>query len=234
MGRESSSSARTWELSYDAARRAFWFYPYSATRSFALYTGADSTPVAGTWMDLEIRYDAAADGGAQPPGVPTALSGVPGDGSVILDWSTPASDGGGAISGYRITPYVGATAQTPVFTASGATHATVDGLSNGTAHTFRVAALDAGGTGLDSAASAAYVRLAATTVPGAPGTPSGNAGDRSVTLDWTASASDGYSPITGYRITPYAGGTALPAVDAARRPRIARSPAWTTPTHSTT
>jgi len=44
------------------------------------------------------------------------------------------------------------------------------------------------------------------TVPGAPGTPTGVAGDRRVTLSWTAPASNGGSPITGYTATASPGG----------------------------
>ncbi|HTY73836.1 MAG TPA: fibronectin type III domain-containing protein [Actinomycetes bacterium] len=38
--------------------------------------------------------------------------------------------------------------------------------------------------------------------PGAPGTPSAVAGDGSATVSWTAPDSDGYSPVTGYDVTP--------------------------------
>ena len=45
--------------------------------------------------------------------------------------------------GYRITPFIGANAQTPVNTGSPATGFTVTGLTNGTAYTFTVAATNA-------------------------------------------------------------------------------------------
>src|SRR4051794_21750802 len=47
------------------------------------------------------------------PGAPTGVSGASGNGSVALNWTAPASNGGAAITSYRITPYVGATAQAP-------------------------------------------------------------------------------------------------------------------------
>ena len=40
------------------------------------------------------------------------VGGSAGDASVALSWTAPASNGGSAITGYRVTPYIGATAQT--------------------------------------------------------------------------------------------------------------------------
>ena len=77
-------------------------------------------------------------------------------------------DGGSPITSYRITPYIGATAQTAIVTGTTATTRTVTGLTNGTAYTFTVAAINGVGTGADSAASAAITPTAAATAPGAP------------------------------------------------------------------
>ena len=149
--------------------------------------------------------------GTTAPGAPTGVGGSAGDASVALSWTAPASNGGSAITGYRVTPYIGATAQTPVLTGSAATTFTVTGLTNGTAYTFTVAAINAVGTGADSAATAA-ITPAAATAPGAPTGVGGSAGDASVALSWTAPASDGGSTITGYRVTPYIGATAQSAI----------------------
>ena len=145
-------------------------------------------------------------------GAPTGVGGTAADASVDLSWTAPASDGGSAITGYRVTPFIGATAQTPILTGSAATSSTVSGLTNGTAYTFKVAAINAVGTGADSAASAAITPAAAATAPGAPTGVGGTAGDASVALSWTPPASDGGSSITGYRVTPFIGATAQTAV----------------------
>jgi peptidoglycan/xylan/chitin deacetylase (PgdA/CDA1 family) len=156
----------------------------------------------------DVTVAAPAGGSASAPGAPTGVSGTPGNGSVALTWTAPASDGGSAITGYRVTPYIGGTAQTPVLTGSTGTSFTVNGLTNGTAYTFTVAAINAVGTGLDSAASAPVTPTGSpATVPGPPTNVSGTPGNGSVALTWTAPSSNG-SPITSYLITPYIGGTA--------------------------
>jgi hypothetical protein len=75
------------------------------------------------------------------------VTGTAGDGSVTLDWTAPASDGGSPVTGYRITPFVGGAAQTPVDTGSTTTSRTITGLTNGTAYTITVAGTNAVGTG---------------------------------------------------------------------------------------
>ena len=96
------------------------------------------------------------------------MNGTAGNASVALTWTAPASDGGSPITGYRITPYIGTVAQTPVLTGSPATNFNVTGLTNGTTYTFTVAAINAVGTGPDSAASPPLTPVATPTVPGAP------------------------------------------------------------------
>jgi len=172
-------------------------YTFRVAAINAVGTGPDSaasaavTPVAGA------------------PGAPTGVSGTAGNGQVAVSWTAPSSNGGSAITGYRVTPYVGGVAQAPVPTGSASTSYTVTGLTNGTAYTFRVAAINAVGTGPDSAPSAA---VTPGTIPGAPSAVVGSAGNRSVALSWSAPSSNGGSAITGYRVTPYVGGVAQAAV----------------------
>src|SRR6185437_5223863 len=94
---------------------------------------------------------------APPSAVPDAPSGVvgtPKDGAVALRWSAPGFNGGSPVTDYQITPYLGGVAQTPIRTGSTGTSYTVGDLTNGTAYTFTVAAVNAVGTGSDSDASA--------------------------------------------------------------------------------
>jgi hypothetical protein len=83
------------------------------------------------------------------PGAPTAVSAQPASASARVTWTAPA-DGGSAITGYTVTPYIGSTAQTPFVAGTSATSATVPGLTNGTAYRFTVKATNAVGTGSES------------------------------------------------------------------------------------
>ena len=82
---------------------------------------------------------------------------------------------------------------------------TVTGLTNGTAYTFTVAAINSVGTGPASAASNSVTPAPVVTVPGAPTIGTATAGNASATVTWTAPASNGGSAITGYVITPSSG-----------------------------
>jgi Domain of unknown function (DUF4082)/Fibronectin type III domain len=91
---------------------------------------------------------------AAPPAAPTGVAGAAGNAAATVSWTAPGN-GGSAITGYTVTPFIGATAQTPT-TVSGsppATAATIAGLANGTTYTFTVSANNAAGTSPVSAPS---------------------------------------------------------------------------------
>jgi len=99
------------------------------------------------------------------PGPPTGVSGTPGIGQVSLSWSAPASNGGSAITGYRVTPRIGGSAQPVRVFNSAATAQSITGLANGTTYTFVVRAVNAAGTGAASAASASIVTVPTSSSP---------------------------------------------------------------------
>src|SRR5262249_41040713 len=70
-----------------------------------------------------------------------------------LSWTAPGFDGGDPITGYTVTPYIGAVAQTPQPFNSTLTTQPITGLTNGVTYTFTVAATNGIGTGPDSAMS---------------------------------------------------------------------------------
>ena len=91
--------------------------------------------------------------GVVPPSAPTEVSASAATHQALVSWSAPASNGGGAITGYTITPYLGSTAQTPVEVSASTTSAIVKGLTNGSSYTFTVSAANSAGSGTASAAS---------------------------------------------------------------------------------
>ena len=89
---------------------------------------------------------------ATVPGAPTIGTATGGNASADVPWTAPGSNGGSAITGYVVTPYIGSTAQATT-TVGNVLTAHITGLTNGTAYTFKVAAINAIGTGAQSGAS---------------------------------------------------------------------------------
>ena len=133
------------------------------------------------------------------------MSGTFGNASVSLSWTAPAANGGSAVTGYVVTPYIGVTAQATQTFNTTATTDTVTGLTNGTAYTFTVAAINIAGTGTASTASASVTPA---TTANAPTIGTATFGNASASVTWTAPANNGGSAITGYVVTPYKAGVA--------------------------
>ena len=115
----------------------------------------------------------------------------------VLTWTAPAVNGGASISDY-VVQYSTDNANWTTFTdgVTATTGATVTSLSNGTLYYFRVAAINARGTGAYSASFSATP----STVPSAVQSLSLSAGDRSITATWSAPASNGGSGVTSYTV----------------------------------
>jgi len=170
------------------------------------------------------------------PGAPVIGAASFGNASATVRWTAPADNGGSAITGYLVRVVDSAGTQVGALRAAAATAASlvVTGLANGSAYRFQVAAVNAAGTGPDSALSAAVIPA---TVPGAPviGTaaPGTAGGALTATANWTPPASDGGSAVTGYRVRALqisATGTVVAATTSAIQPGSARQLTMTLPT----
>ncbi len=167
------------------------YYRVSAINSFG--TGTPSN-VEGAITQLRVP---------DAPGRLTAQA--RGMSAIELDWTRPSSSGTSPVTGYRIewrsTPN-GRWRSLVANTGSTTTRRTDSGLSPGTTRYYRVAAISAAGTSAWS--NVAHATTDDLTVPGAPrslrAAPSGVGGSTQILLSWTAPASNGGSPITGYRI----------------------------------
>jgi hypothetical protein len=112
---------------------------------------------AGNTKSFTISVSATA------PVAPTGLAATAGNGSVALSW-TAGSNGGSTITDYLIEYSTdGSTWLTFSDGTSTSTSATVSGLTNGTAYSFRVSAINSVNTG-----SASNVLSATPTLPPAP------------------------------------------------------------------
>jgi serine protease len=100
---------------------------------------------------------------ATVPGAPTGVAATRGNATATVSWTPPADDGGSAVTSYVVTPFVGGVAQTPVTGVTGGS-TTLNGLTNGTAYTFTVHAVNSVGAGSESAPSAAVTPQVPTAV----------------------------------------------------------------------
>ncbi|WP_433046989.1 fibronectin type III domain-containing protein [Dactylosporangium sp. CS-033363] len=128
---------------------------------------------------------------AGPPGAPTDVTAVVGDGTADVSWTAPANQGAG-IAQYTATASPGGQTCTSVGSSC-----TITGLSNGTAYTFSVVASGVPGTG-DSAPGTSGTAL----VAGPPGAPTGATalpGQTDAAVSWTAPTGGG--TVTGYTVT---------------------------------
>jgi Ca2+-binding RTX toxin-like protein len=132
------------------------------------------------------------------PNAPTNVTGTGGNGSAAISWIRATANGGPAITSQEIVVSSGATVvQTITGLAPAATTRTITGLTNGTAYTFQVRAVNEVGAGPLSAPSAPITPRGP---PAAPTAVTATRGNAQATVSWTAPANDGGSPITAYQV----------------------------------
>ncbi|HEX6039444.1 glycosyl hydrolase family 18 protein [Longimicrobium sp.] len=146
------------------------------------------------------------------PGAPRNASATPLNARATIQWSAPESDGGSPVLRYRVAAVPGGASAT---VDAPATSATVAGLTNGTAYTFTVVAVNAVGEGTASVPTTP-VTPREELAPGPPDAPTNvqaTAGNAQATVSWTAPARTGGSPLRRFRVTAAPGGATV-TVDA--------------------
>ncbi|MBF5081111.1 fibronectin type III domain-containing protein [Quadrisphaera sp. INWT6] len=185
-------------------------YDYSLAADDAAGNGsAASSVVTATPTDLT------------PPAPPAGVGSTPGDGAVDVSWTANTEPDLAAYRVYRGGQLVTTIA---VVAAPGTTPTSYrdSGLTNGTARTYAVTAVDTHGN--ESPTSTTSATPADTTAPGAPGTPTTTPSDRRVTITWAASPAD---DVATYRVL-------RDGVEIAGLPATARSYTDTTPVNGHT
>ena len=156
-------------------------------------------------------YSASTTG--TPSKVPSTLStatAVKGNGSATVSWTSPAStatvpaSGGSDIIRYEITVKQGTNVLDTYNAIPAATSKVINGLTNGTAYTFSVVAVNAVGSSIAKVSAA----VTPSTTPGTPtiGTTL-QTSTTSLTAKWTAPASTGGAAITGYDVKVFKDGS---------------------------
>ncbi len=109
------------------------------------YTTADTFTVEVCVTDDDGATGcASAQAATDVPSPPLDVSAIGGDGDAVVRWDTPLDDGGSAILDYEIETTPGGATQT---TGGPVVEDLVEGLTNGSDHTFRVRARNAVGSG---------------------------------------------------------------------------------------
>jgi Fibronectin type III domain len=143
----------------------------------------------------------------EAPGAPSSVEVTPGDGRVDVRWSAPASQGGSAITGYRVRLFVDGNWFREIHFGVALT-LDVTGLSNGTAYTVDVAAENDVGYGPATSSGPITPR----TVPTAPQIGATSAGAGSAIVNWAAPSSDGGAALTRYTVRVYRGSSLVKVV----------------------
>jgi fibronectin type 3 domain-containing protein len=136
---------------------------------------------------------------AMAPSAPQSLTATGSNGAIQLSWTAPASNGGAAVTGYNVYrgTSAGGESSTPVATNVTTTSFTDNPLTNGTTYYYTVKAVNSAGTSPSSPEASATPQA---TVPSAPPGVTASAGNAAVTVSWSAPATNGGSPVTGYNV----------------------------------
>ncbi|WP_420620303.1 fibronectin type III domain-containing protein [Candidatus Poriferisocius sp.] len=144
------------------------------------------------------------------PSAPRNLRVSADEDSATVSWNPPSNDGGAAITGYRADLYRNNTRVNRKNLSASQRSTTFTGLSADTAYQIRVSAENSAGRSA-SAATGFRTHPASTRqesgLPSEPRSVRVTAGENRATVSWSAPASNGNNPLTGYQAELFRGGT---------------------------
>lgn len=171
-----------------------WSMGADSTR---LYIGGDFTQIDTT---AQPGFAAFVDDSARTaPTSPESLVAAPGDSTVLLHWDAPSTDGGSALTRYRIYRSDNAGVAWSQIATSTAPDFVDGSAQNDTSYLYRVTASNVVGEGTPSASAAARPSSNAATTPGAPSRFTAVGQYASNRLSWIEPSSGG-SAVTAYAI----------------------------------
>ena len=167
-----------------------------------------SFEVRGVNVNLEMVNAEPITSAAVVPGTvpaaPASVNAARGNGQVDVSWTAGSAPGAGATTGWQVQVDDGE--WTDVAGGASASSHSVTGLTNGTAYTFSVRAVNSFGAGEATSDSATPA-----TTPSAPDV-AAMRGDGSTSVSWTA-GDDGGSAVTGWQVQVNGGGWSDVAAD---------------------
>jgi hypothetical protein len=152
---------------------------------------AAATPGAAVYSDY-VTVSAAFTGAASVVNTPTISAAA---NSVALTWTAPTDLAGGTIVEYRVETSSNAGGTWALAGTTTSTSLTINGLNNGTNYLVRITPVTTQGAGASTVMSATPF-----TMPSAPSSTRAIAGDSFLTVFWSAPASNGGMPISGYQL----------------------------------
>ncbi len=130
------------------------------------------------------------------PSAPQSPSAIAGNVTIAVTWSSPASDGGSAVTGYTATAEDSSSNTFYCTTDETGTGCTIEGLTNGVEYSVTIVATNENGNGTPTSPIAVTPNV----VPGAPTLVSAIAGNATIAVTWSAGSNSG-TAITGYTAT---------------------------------
>jgi hypothetical protein len=127
--------------------------------------------------------------------------------TATVAWSPPVTDGGAAITSYRIGASVQGSDGAPILSdaLAGARSLDLTGLVEGASYDLTVQAVNPVGPGLTVSGIVSVPVALVPTPPDAPQAVTATAADGSAVVAWAGPGFDGGSPVTGYRVTATTG-----------------------------